>query len=76
MTGELVWVTKTAQSRSLSHSDGWEKLEILSQAQRVSRRKKARRSIQTPSVKVKTLPEDDLVAFYGTCELSTILETC
>lgn len=37
---ELLWVVKTASSKSLSHSEAQERLQVFSQAQRTSRRKR------------------------------------
>lgn len=47
---ELLWITKTAQSTSLSHSKGQEQLDIFSQAQRTSR---YRKSVKTRKVVVR-----------------------
>ncbi|OAP54951.1 hypothetical protein AYL99_10651 [Fonsecaea erecta] len=52
----LLWVTKSAQSQSLSQSEGQERLDIFSQAQAVSRHQKAasRKQATTTLYRVNT----------------------
>lgn len=78
----LLWITKTPTSRSLSHSEGQEQLDILSQAQRVSRRRKTQKISTRKRVARKPQSstsgsynpvKPERLGLHGTCHISNHL---
>lgn len=68
----FLWITKTSKSKSLSRSEGQEQLDILSQAQRVSRRQKTlkrKRQVCKSKVLDPISCERDL---HGMCDFPSI----
>jgi hypothetical protein len=74
---KLLWVNKTAQSHSLSHSDQLERIQVFSHAQRISRLDKRQKPIPTSQkgdpTRLARIAHNRCYLCHGTCSVKPTL---